>query len=257
MSREFWFCPNCGHQNQPAFRHCPQCGRAYPNEHVYVPPVGPKKNTALKIGVLGCLGLIGLVVVIIIFGVVSRKPSDTRAIREFPPLQPKVPPTSDGKSPGLARLEQMPDFSGVAEAGRKIGFKVDSFGTGQTSADSLTGRAFMVTAKQIINGQNFNLVIMGPASDRVDTVRFQAWGIQTAAARKILQKQAETVLAGIKRGTLPPDFLKRFYAGEQVGDDGVTNGFCNVQVLQRPTNPGSPSTQDRISLDLIFDTTDK
>lgn len=251
---QVWYCSNCGHQNQLSFQHCPQCGLPLPGQQTYTPPpLLPKKSGVFKYFAFGCLGLIGLFVMLAIVGALFSKSSDTDSKIVIAPKLPPPPPSDEKISAGLARLQQMPEFSKVAESARRLGFRVSSFGDGQPSTDSLTGRAFMVTAEQVINGQNFKFVVMGPSSDRVDTVRLQAYGIQTKAARQILQKQAESVLASVNRGELPESFLRQFHAGVQVSDDGVSNGFCNVQVLQRPMNPAFPSNEDRISLDLIFD----
>jgi hypothetical protein len=89
----------------------------------------------------------------------------------------------------------------------------------------------------------------------VDTIRIQAWGVQTKHARQQLEGWATQVLASLNRGQLPDDFVRKLYAGVTVGNDGISNGFCNVQVLQRPVNPGAPSASDRITIDLIFDKT--
>jgi hypothetical protein len=183
--------------------------------------------------------------------VLLSKPSDKEITVE---MMPVLPPPGEGRaSSGVARLEQMPEFSEIAAAARDLGFRVKSFGDGQPSADSMTGRAFMATSEQMINGQRFQIVVMGPSSERVDTVRLQAFGIQTKAARQVLQKQAENILDALDRGQLPESFVQQFYAGQQIGDGGVFNGFCNVSVLQRPLNPNKPSSDDRISLDLLFD----
>jgi hypothetical protein len=155
------------------------------------------------------------------------------------------PSTEASLSAKLGESQRLPDFGKIAETARVLGYSLRNEGN--------TGHDFTITAKQSIKGQEFVMVVMGPPGNQVDTVRLQAFGIQTKAARQVLQKQAETILASINRGKLPMNFLRQFYAGRQVGDDGVSNGFCNVQVLQMPINPARPSTEDRISLDLIFD----
>lgn len=61
-----WFCPNCGHQNQLSFKHCPACGTALPPGAATSQPANQstKSGFSLKwiIGIilLGILGIGGL-----------------------------------------------------------------------------------------------------------------------------------------------------------------------------------------------------
>jgi hypothetical protein len=142
----------------------------------------------------------------------------------------------------------MPEYAQVSDVASKLGFQLGGF-------KNNGGSIFMAEATQFIGAREFRFVVMGPASDRVDTVRIQAWGFQTKQARQQLEKWATQVLALLNRGQLPRDFIQQLYAGSNVGDDGMSNGFCNVQVLQRPNNPSAPSADDRITIDLIFDKT--
>src|SRR5262245_3590056 len=136
----------------------------------------------------------------------------------------------------------------VSNVASKLGFQLGAF---KGSGDS----GFLAEATQFIAGQEFRFLVMGSARDRVDTIRIQAWGVQTKQVRQRLEKWATQVLSSLNRGQLPRDFIQLLYAGATIGDDGVSNGFCNVQVLQKPINPGVPSASDRITSDLIFDKT--
>ena len=122
--------------------------------------------------------------------------------------------------------------------------------------DNNGSSVFLAEAKRFIGDQEFRFVVMGPDRGRVDTIRLQAWGIQTRKARQQLEGWATETLSSLNRGQLPRDFIRQLYAGANVGNDGMSNGFCNVQVLQQPITPGRPSASDRITIDLIFDKTD-
>jgi len=154
-------------------------------------------------------------------------------------------------------IELLPAFSKASETVGKFGFKITALHVDPDSRsypveESLTGLIYLGENSQRIGDHTFKVVFMGPTNDRLDTIRFQSWGIQNRQARQRLQRWASNTLASIEKGKLPDDFVQKLYAGETIGDDGVFNGFCNVQVLQRPLNPSNPSVDDRISLDLIF-----
>jgi hypothetical protein len=143
----------------------------------------------------------------------------------------------------------MPEYTQVAVIAGQLGFQLGAF-------KSNGGSIFMAEAPRYIGDREYRFVVMGPSGDQVDTIRIQAWGFQTKQARQQLETWATQVLSALNRGQLPRDFIRRLYAGANVGNDVVSNGYCNVQVLQRPSNPGAPSPSDRITIDLIFDKTD-
>ena len=154
-------------------------------------------------------------------------------------------------------IELLPTVKKASETVSKFGFKVatlkaDPDARSYPIEESLTGLIYSAEDSQRIGGHTFRVIFMGPTNDKLDTIRFQSWGIQTRQARQRLQVWANNTLASFEKGKLPDDFIQKLFAGETVGNDGVFNGFCNVQVLQRPINPSRPSVDDRISLDLIF-----
>jgi len=155
-------------------------------------------------------------------------------------------------------IESLPMFAKASETVSKFGFNVTAFNTSPDARsypvkESLTGLIYLGEDSQRIGDHTFKVVFMGPTHDRLDTIRFQSLGIQTKQARQRLHAWSNNTLTSFEKGKLPDDFLQKLYAGENVGDDGIFNGFCNVQVLQRPINPSRPSVSDRISIDLIFD----
>lgn len=160
------------------------------------------------------------------------------------------------KKSRIERIKQMPEYAKVDRVASELGFHLGNFEREQVGESSLTGLSFMGDAKQFIGDHEFRFLVMGPAKDRVDTIRVQAWGVQTKQARQRLEAWATKALSSLKLGQLPREFVRQLYAGANVGDDGISNGFCSVQVVQRPINPGIPSSADRITIDLIFDKTD-
>lgn len=76
-----WFCPNCGHQNQLSFRHCPACGTALPPGAATSQPASQPAKSGFSpkwivgIVLLGILGIGGLSVLIQSAEKASLKPN--------------------------------------------------------------------------------------------------------------------------------------------------------------------------------------
>jgi zinc ribbon protein len=240
------FCTYCGMQNNLSAQFCQKCGAQYIGPPPPVLPARPKETHGLPFYIACGLGLI--IVVSLISWILAPPP---RAHLSTATLTPSTTPSFPGNETRSQTMsnKEMPEYAQVSNVASQLGFQLGAFKNNGSSI-------FMVEATQFIGSREFRFVVMGPASDRVDTVRIQAWGIQTKQARQQLERWATRVLASLNRGQLPRDFIRQLYAGDNVGDDGVSNGFCNVQVLQRPSNPGVPSASDRITIDLIFDKTD-
>jgi hypothetical protein len=253
MKQQIKFCARCRAQNFFNAQFCRGCGTPIPTQ-TFMSPV--KKNSNGLMIVLAIFGVIlGGCVIFGIFGALI----DSNKARTSPSTLTSLPPTprptstlnvlADEKESRTAPTREMPAYTQVSRAASKLGFQLGAF---ENDGDS----SFMAEAARFVGGQKFRFVVTGPARDRVDTVRIQAWGFQTKQARRQLERWATQVLASLNRGRLPSDFIRQLYAGSNVGDDGVFNGFCNVQVLQRPISPGIPNPNDRITIDLIFDNTD-
>jgi hypothetical protein len=240
------FCPRCNAQNQISAAFCYSCGAHF--QQTPFPQQQPKKQGGMTLliicGVLvfGCAGLTAIGSLLRSdknVGQMSFATPTPSATLSFPRNETQ-PRTMSNKG--------MPEYAQVSDIASKLGFQLGVF-------KNNGGSIFMAEATRFISGREFRFVAMGPASDRVDTVRIQAWGVQTRQARRQLETWATQVLESLNRGQLPGDFIQQLYAGANVGDDGVSNGFCNVQLLQKPSNPGVPNANDRISIDLIFDKT--
>lgn len=243
------YCHTCGAQNYINAQFCHGCGaQTTPIQPTPVIEKQPKKqggNTLLiicGIAVFGCAGLTAIGS----FMRSDKKIGSTSFATPTPSATPDLPTHETQPSPTTTK--GAPEYSQALVAAEKLGFEL----VGHTNPD-LT---FIAEGESHIDGQRYTLVVMGQGGNRVDTIRIQAWGPQTKQVRQRLEEWATETLSSLNRGKLPPDFIRKLYAGVNVGDDGISNGFCNVQVLQKPITPGRPNENDRITIDLIFDKTD-
>jgi hypothetical protein len=253
MQEPFKFCPACGAQNHLSAMFCHACGaQATPVQAAPVIQKQPKKqsgNTLLIICgvvVFGCAGLTAI-------GSLMR--SEKNAVStSFATPTPSATPSGMTDAPkletqpGLTPTKDMPKYSQILVVAEKLGFEL----YGQSNPDS----TFTAEGERYVDGRKYTFVVMGRAGNSVSTIRIQAWGLQTKQARQQLEEWATEALASLNRGRLPGDVVQKLYAGATIGDDGISNGFCNVQVLQKPVKPGNPNENDRISIDLIFDKAD-
>jgi len=242
---------------QPQVNRCPQCGSL--NDFIYrqfchtcgSPMRKTPNRWAIILIIFAAASFVGIVALFVIINAITAKKRpdqiDVKAVWTSP--TPTLNALADEKQPRAASARGMPSYAQVSNVASKLGFQLGAF---KGDGDS----AFIAEAKRFIGGREFRFVAMGPTRDRVDTVRIQAWGIQTKQARQQLERWANQVLSSLNRGQLPHDFIQQLYAGSNVGDDGISNGFCSVLVLQRPISPGVPNANDRITIDLIFDKTD-
>lgn len=192
-----------------------------------------------------------------ILSATTASPTATTDPQE-PPVEFILKLTSEEKRARYKTIQALPEYSKVRGAVGKLGFNISNYSLAPEARqypdeDSLTGLGYEGESKRFIGRQEYRILVMGPTADRIDTVRLQAWGVQTRAARQQLHAWANAVLTSLQRGQLPPLFVQSLYVGKNIGDDGVSNGYCNVQVLQKPISPGAPNANDRISVDLIFD----
>jgi len=243
MQTQATHCPRCGSMNDIINgRFCYVCGS----------PLRKTSNRwAIILILFAGVSFVGMVALFVIVNAINEKKRpnqiDVKAVWVSPtPTQNVI---ANEKQSRTAPAREMPAYAQVSNVASKLGFQLGAF---KGDGDS----AFMAEAKRFVGGREFRFVVMGPTRDRVDTVRIQAWGIQTEQSRRQLERWATQVLSSLNRGKLPRDFIQQLYAGSNVGDDGVSNGFCNVQVLQSPISPGIPNSNDRITIDLIFDKTD-
>ena len=188
----------------------------------------------------------------------ARSPNSSSTEAIDPSIEFTLKLTPEEKKARYKRITALPKYAKVSETVAKQSFIISHYGLAPGARDypdesSLTGLGFIGEATRNIGEYKYTVVVMGPTPDRVDTVRLHAYGVQTNQARQQLQTWANKVLAALNRGQLPPSFIKKLFAGESVGDDGVSNGYCNVGVLQKPLKPSGPSIYDRITIDLIFD----
>src|SRR5262245_2412240 len=250
MEEAYKFCSACGAQNNLSAQFCQRCGARY--DGAPPPPVVRQQSRRpyLRLLLLLVVAFFGCA----IFGRVfmslqgNKTPStESTTLTGSPAPTATLNVQGDEKQSSAESVKGMPEYAQVASMASKIGFQLSV----KSNADS----SFIAEATKFIDGREFKFVVMGPSSDRVDTIRIQAWGVQTRQARQQLEKWATQMLSSLNRGQLPRDFIRQLYAGSNVGDDGVSNGFCNVQVLQKPITPGRPSASDRITIDLIFDKT--
>jgi hypothetical protein len=255
MKQQIKSCARCGEQNFFDARFCLGCGTMLPAQ-TFMPSVKKKSSGLMIVMVIFSVMFGGYMIFRIFAAMIGSNKTKTSpsALTPMAP-SPTLRPTSTLNVPGdekqsrAAPTRGMPAFAQVSNAASKLGFQLGAFNDGG-------GSIYMADAARFIGGQEFKLVVMGPARDRVDTIRIQSWGFQTKQARQQLERWATQVLVSLNRGRLPRDFIRQLYAGSNVGDDGVSNGFCNVQVLQRPITPGVPNANDRITIDLIFDKMD-
>ncbi len=242
---------------QPQAKLCPRCGSL--NDiingwfcHVCGSPLRKTSNRwAIILILFAAVSFVGMVALFVIVNAINAKKrpnqKDVKTVWVSP--TPTLNVVADEKQSRAAPVRGMPTYAQVSNVASKLGFQLGAFkGDGDST--------FLVEATRFVGGREFRFVVMGPTKDRVDTVRIQAWGIQTKQAKQQLERWATQVLSSLNRGRLPHDFIQQLYAGSNVGDDGVSNGFCNVQVLQSPISPGVPNANDRITIDLIFDKTD-
>jgi hypothetical protein len=246
-------CPICEAQNNLSAQVCQACGARFSAVPPSFAQASPKWKFPPRL-----LLICGIVIVVlgglrVLTSVIQSRATTLLDGAKLTPAPTPLPTSTlnapaDVRQSRSAQNKEMPAYAEVTNMASKLGFQLGNLGNNG-------GPVFMAEATRFIAGQEFRFVVIGPARDRVNTIRIQAWGFQTKQARQQLEKWATEVLASLNRGQLPRDFVRQLYAGANVGDDGVSNGFCNVQVLQRPSNPGVPSANDRITIDLIFDKT--
>lgn len=247
MQEPIKFCSACRQQNHISAAMCYWCRAPFT-----APPPPPQftegrpkltfKTLILIIciaPIFGCCALVGI-------GSMFSSDSNRASTPGGDPLTSS--PTTYNSDDETRAAKSMPEYAQVAGVASNLGFQLSAFSDNGSSI-------FKAEASQFIGGREFRFVVMGPARDQVDTIRIQSWGFQTKQARQRLERWATQVLSSLNRGQLPRDFIRQFYDGSNIGDDGVFNGFCNVQVLQKPITPGRPSASDRITVDLIFDKT--
>jgi hypothetical protein len=253
MQEPFKFCPACGAQNHLSAGFCHACGAQSPPVQA-APAIQkqPKKqsgNTLLIIcGVMvfGCAGLTAI-------GSLMR-PEKNAVSTSFATPTPSATPDGVADAPkfetepGLTPTKSMPKYSQTLVVAEKLGFEL----YGQSNPDS----TFTAEAERYVDGRKYTFVVMGRAGNSVSVIRIEAWGPQTKQARQQLEEWATEALSLLNRGRLPGDVVQKLYAGATIGDGGISNGFCNVRVLQKPVTPGSNNENDRITVDLIFDKVD-
>ncbi len=155
--------------------------------------------------------------------------------------------------------QSLPRFAAVREALRTNGFNLSSINAAQGAKEnaspdlSLSGIGYIGDAKQQISGKEYGVVVMGPSATRVDTIRLQNYGVQSKEARARLLGWANLLLAKLEKGSVPNLVVQKLYSGSNLGDDGESNGFCRIMVLQKPIDSKKSSPFDRISIDLVFD----
>jgi len=235
-------CPRCNTQNYEGAMFCYSCSFKFLDAEHQTDRT--RRGATFWGGLVIILTLLGLWVYWMQMSPPQSPTAENAALKP-----PTAPISSSTPAPRAAPANKMPAYAKVVDVAGKLGFQLNAFHNNGSSV-------FMAEAKRFIGDQEFRFVVMGPDKNRVDTIRLQAWGIQTRKARQQLEGWATETLSSLNHGQLPRDFIRQLYAGADVGDDGISNGFCNVQVLQTPITPGRPSASDRITIDLIFDKTD-
>jgi hypothetical protein len=198
--------------------------------------------------VIGALAGIGMIISLVLFKYIfpAMKARRQVAITSPAPRATVIPPTpilspSPAESlPSSSNARRMPSYSEGLAAAHSIGFTLRQSGLSMAEGSRTEG------------GREYRLVIIQEGAD-VDTLRLQTWGAMTDASRYQLYMWANTILAKLKMGEVPEQTRKALFNGQNIGDDGIFNGFCGVGVLQKPIGSSS-SPSDRISLDLIFST---